>query len=68
MFAYHKIDQININNKVLFIRTDMNVPFNADGAIADDSKIIAGIKTIKYALQNNAKIILATHLGRPQPQ
>lgn len=66
MYKYQTINNLNIRNKTLFIRTDMNIPLTDNGQIADNTKIIAGINTIKYALSHNAKIILATHLGRPQ--
>jgi phosphoglycerate kinase len=62
---FKKITDINIENKILFIRTDMNVPLDHHGQIIDDTRIRAGLQTIKYALDNNAYVIVATHLGRP---
>ncbi len=59
-----KITDLNLNKKTVFIRTDMNVPLQ-DGQITDDTRIKAGLTTIKYALDNGAKVIVATHLGRP---
>ena len=61
---YNKITDLNIAGKVMFIRTDMNVPI-IDGIISDYTRIDAGIKTIDYAIKNGAKVIIATHLGRP---
>lgn len=61
---FKKITELNLSGKVVFIRTDMNVPFK-DGEISDDTRIKAGYHTIKYALDNGAKVIVATHLGRP---
>lgn len=61
---YKKITDINLNNKIVFIRTDMNVPIQ-NNQIIDDTRIKAGLKTIEYALKCNAKVIIATHLGRP---
>ena len=61
---FKKITDIKLKDKVVFIRTDMNVPIQ-DGQITDDTRILASIKTISYALSQGAKIIIATHLGRP---
>lgn len=62
---FKKITDLDISDKILFIRTDMNVPLDENLKIRDDTRIKAGLDTIKYALQHNAKIIIATHLGRP---
>ena len=53
-----------LKNKTIFLRVDYNVPL-LKGKVADNSKIKASLPTIKYLLQQNCKIILATHLGRP---
>ncbi len=59
------IDQIPIEDKRLFLRVDFNVPME-DGKITDDTRIRAALPTLKYALEKKAKIILATHFGRPK--
>lgn len=61
---FKKITDLNLAGKKIFLRTDMNVPLK-DGAVADDTRIRAGLQTIKYALDNGAQVIVATHLGRP---
>lgn len=61
---FNKITDLNLAGKKVFIRTDMNVPLK-DGVIGDDTRIRAGLTTIKYALDNGAQVIVATHLGRP---
>lgn len=61
---FKKITDISLNGKTVFIRTDMNVPLK-HGVISDDTRILAGLTTIKYALENGANVIVATHLGRP---
>ncbi|MCC2624958.1 MAG: phosphoglycerate kinase [Burkholderiales bacterium] len=61
---FTKITDLDLNKKTVFIRTDMNVPLQ-NGQITDDTRIKAGLITIKYALDNGAKVIVATHLGRP---
>lgn len=57
------IKDIDIKNKRVIIRCDFNVPIEK-GKIIDDTRITASLKTIKYALKNNCKIILLSHLGR----
>ena len=51
------IKQMNLENKKTLIRCDFNVPMK-DGKIIDDTRITAAIPTIKYAIDNNAKVIL----------
>ena len=61
------IRDIDLANKRLFIRVDFNVPLTEDGStITDDTRIVATLPTIVYALQHKAKVILASHLGRPK--
>ncbi|MDC1051307.1 phosphoglycerate kinase [Gammaproteobacteria bacterium] len=56
--------ELNISNKNLVIRVDMNVPIS-NGAITDLTRIEACLPSIKHALDNNCKILLVSHLGRP---
>ena len=57
------IRDYDLNNKKVIIRVDFNVPMK-DGIITDDNRIKMSLKTIKYAIENNAKVILMSHLGR----
>jgi len=59
------LTSLDITNKNLVIRVDMNVPIQ-NGIVTDTSRIKACIPTIKLALENNAKVLLISHLGRPE--
>ncbi len=63
---FKSIDQAEIAGKKLFLRVDFNVPIDKNGNITDDTRIQATLPTLNYALSKNAKIILASHLGRPK--
>ena len=57
------IRDFDLNNKKVIIRVDFNVPIK-DGIITDDNRVRESLETIKYAISNNAKVILLSHLGR----
>ena len=61
----NRLSDLNISNQNLVIRVDMNVPIE-DGVVTDNTRILACMPTIKFALKSNAKILLVTHLGRPK--
>ena len=54
---------VDLKNKVVLMRVDFNVPMK-DGVITDENRIIQALPTIKYALENDAKLVLFSHLGR----
>lgn len=60
------IDQIDLKNKRVFFRVDFNVPMDKEGNVTSDKRVKASIPTISYALEKGAKLIIASHLGRPK--
>jgi phosphoglycerate kinase len=60
------IRDVELKGKKVFVRVDFNVPLDKEGHITDDSRIIASLPTINYLLDNGAKIIIASHMGRPK--
>lgn len=59
------IKDIDVKGKRVVVRCDFNVPMQ-DGAITDDNRIVAALPTIKYLVENGAKIVLMSHMGRPK--
>ena len=55
-----------VKGKRVFLRADLNVPFNDDGTIADDKRIQASMATLRYLLDKGARVVMCSHLGRPK--
>ena len=62
------VEDIDVKDKKVLVRCDFNVPQDEEGNITDNRRIVASLKTIKYLLDHNAKVILCSHLGRPKGQ
>ncbi len=60
------VKDLDVNGKKVLVRCDFNVPFDENNNITDKTRIVAALPTIKYLLENNAKVILCSHLGRPK--
>lgn len=60
------VEDLQVDGKRVLVRCDFNVPMDDDRNITDDSRIVSALPTINYLIENNGKIILMSHLGRPK--
>ena len=60
------VENIEVQGKQVLVRCDFNVPQNEEGTITDNRRIVSALPTIKYLMENGAKVILCSHLGRPK--
>ena len=60
------VKDIDVKGKKVLVRCDFNVPYNENREITDNRRIVAALPTIKYLIENNCKVILCSHLGRPK--
>ena len=60
------IKDLELDGKRIFMRVDFNVPLDESGGVMDDTRIVETLPTIEYAVRHHARVVLASHLGRPK--
>lgn len=64
--AIKTVRDIEVSGKRAFVRVDFNVPVDPNGTITDETRIVGALPTIQYLVEQGAKVVLASHLGRPK--
>ena len=66
MYNKMTVEDVDVKGKKVLVRCDFNVPLDGDGNITDENRIVGALPTIKYLMDNGAKVILCSHMGKPK--
>jgi phosphoglycerate kinase len=64
--AFRKLQTLPVTGRRVFVRVDFNVPLDAAGKVTDDTRIVASLPTLRYLVEKAARLVVASHLGRPK--
>jgi phosphoglycerate kinase len=64
--SFRRLNEISVEGRRVFVRVDMNVPLDHEGKVGDDSRIVASLPTLRYLIEKGARLVVASHLGRPK--
>ena len=68
MYNKVSVEDLDVKGKRVLVRCDFNVPLDSEGNITDENRIVGALPTIKYLIDNGAKVILCSHMGKPKGQ
>ena len=66
MYNKLTVEDVEVKGKRVLVRCDFNVPLDENGNITDDTRIVGAMPTIEYLVNNGAKVILCSHMGKPK--
>jgi phosphoglycerate kinase len=64
--AFRRLSELDVAGRRIFVRVDFNVPLDGEGKVSDDTRIVASLPTLRYLIEKGARLVVASHLGRPK--